>query len=134
MLKQEVYELIETSWKAIYRDGSSLSQFNENRSENKYFDIDRNRLAQFVLIRNGAPAVVIHLGGNKKLIYRMRRAMDNKGHHEDVYLAGWQEKRNGQNVQMIMALFEDNRVEIVDCFNEKHPWFYSINFLKEEKI
>ena len=134
MLKQEVYELIETSWKAIYSDGSSLPQFNENRSENKYFDIDRSRLVQFVLIRNGAPAVVIHLGGNKKLIYRMRRAMDNKGRHEDVYLAGWQEKRNGQNVQMIMALFEDNHIEIVDRFYEKHPWFYSINFLKEEKI
>ena len=131
MQKQYVFN---TSWKAIYSDGSSLPQFNENRSENKYFDIDRSRLVQFVLYRNGAPAVVIHLSGNKKLIYRMRRAMDNKGYHEDVYIAGWQEKRNGQNVQMIMALFEDNHIEIFDRFKEKHPWFYSINFIQEERI
>lgn len=126
--------LNETFWMAIYEDRESLSQFNPTGHENKYTDIDKPRLAQFVLYRNEKPAVVIHLGGNKRLIYRMRRAMDNRGNEETVFLAGWQEKRNGMNIQMLVFLFSDGHVEIVDRFHEGHPWFYGIQFLEEEKI
>ena len=123
-----------TSWEAVYDNGTSLSQFNPDGSENKYVNIDREKITQFVLYRNGKPAVVIHLNRNKKLVYRMRRAQDNHGNQEAVYLAGWQEKRNGKNVQMISFLFEDNHIEIVDRFHENHPWFDSINFLPDERI
>jgi hypothetical protein len=64
----------------------------------------------------------------------MRRAMNNKGYEEVVFLAGWQERANGKNTQMIMFLFEDNHIEIVDRFYENHLWFYSINFLKNEEV
>lgn len=121
------------SWKAIYEDGESLSQFDQNGDENKYTDIERKRLMQFVLYRDKIPIIVIHLGGGKRLIYRMRRAQDTHGNQEVVYLAGWQEKQNGKNIQMISFLFKSGRVEIVDRFNEKNLWFYSINFLPDEK-
>jgi hypothetical protein len=123
-----------TSWKAIYSDGKSLKQFNSDGSENKYVDIDRKKIVQFVLYRNKKPVVIIHLGGKKRLIYRMRRAQDNHGNQKAVYLAGWRETRNGMNIQMISFLFDDNHTEIVDRFSEDHLWFYNINFLKEEKI
>ena len=123
-----------TFWKAIYNDGNSLFQFDLDGTEQKYTDIDRTRLMQFIIYRNNIPAVVIHLGPRKKLIYRMRRAMNNHGYEESVFLAGWQENRNGRNVQMIMFLFEDNHIEIVDRFYEDHPWFYNIKFLKTEEI
>jgi hypothetical protein len=122
------------SWKAIYSDGESLMQFDADGGENKYVDINRTRLIQFLLYRDNIPAVVVHLGPHKKLIYRMRRAMNNHGEEEAVFLAGWQELRGGKSVQMISFLFEDGHVEIVDRFYEDHLWFYSINFLKEEKI
>jgi hypothetical protein len=126
--------LKETFWTAGYDDGTQLTQYELDRSENKYTDIDRNKLIQFILYRSDKPAVVIHIDSNKKLIYRMRRAMNNKGYEEVVFLAGWQERTNGRNTQMITFLFEDNHIEIVDRFYENHLWFYSINFIKEEEI
>lgn len=126
--------LKETFWKAVYEDEESLSQFDQTGHENKYTDIERNKLIQFILYRNDKPAVVLHLDKNKKLIYRMRRAMNNKGYEEVVFLAGWQERTNGKNTQMIMFLFENNHIEIVDRFYENHLWFYAINFLPDERI
>lgn len=125
-------------WNAIYDDGESLSQYNEkNGTENKYTDIDRSRLVQFVLLADGTPKIVIHLNENKRLIYRRRIAAafsgTNAGNQETVHIAGWQEKKQGVNTQMICFLFEDGHVEIVDKFHENHPWFYSVIFLKEEE-
>jgi hypothetical protein len=125
--------LKETFWMAYYSDNTRLLQYEPDGSENKYTDIDRRKLTQFILFRSGKPLIVIHLDGNKKLIYRMRRAMNNKGYEEAVFLAGWQERISGRNTQMIMFLFEDNHIEIVDRFYENHLWFYSINFLPDEK-
>ena len=133
--KNEIkYSGIETLWRAIYSDGKSLFQFNPDGSENKYFDINRIKLTQFVLYRYGKPAVVIHLDSAKRLIYRMRRAMDNRGNSETVYLAGWQETRNGRNIQMIVFLFQDNHIEIVDRFYKDHKWFYAIQFVADERV
>lgn len=136
-------------WQAIYDDGERLSQYNGDGTENKYTDIDRSRLVQFILFEKnhligsgqerilGNPKVVIHLDNNKRLIYRHRVAMafsgTKQGNQETVHLAGWQEKKQGTNTQMICFLFEDGHVEIVDRFYENHPWFYHVIFLSEEK-
>jgi hypothetical protein len=125
---------INTSWEAVYDDRTSLLQFPFGCCETKYTDIDRARLIQFIIHQNGKPAVIIHLGPHKKLIYRIRRAMNNRGEEEAVCLAGWQERKNGKNIQMISFIFENGHIEIVDRFYEDHLWFYSINFLEEEKI
>lgn len=126
--------LKETFWIAGYNDGTQLMQYELDGSENKYTDIDRSKLIQFILFRADKPAVVIHLDKKKKLIYRMRRAQNNKGYEEVVYLAGWQEKRNGMNIQSIIFLFNDGHVELLDKFHENHLWFYAINFIPDEKI
>ena len=125
---------MQTEWQAIYNDGTTLSQYNEDRGENKYTDIKRDKIIQFVLKRDSIPKVVIHLDQNKKLIYRMRTAANNKGIIERVYLAGWQERVDDINTQMISFLFEDGHIEIVDRFYEDHVWFYAINFIAEERI
>ena len=125
---------MQTDWLAIYNDGTTLPQYNADGGENKYTDIERAKLIQFVLLCNNKPIVVIHLDQNKKLIYRMRMAANNKGMIERVYLVGWQERSNGVNSQMVSFLFEDGHIEILDRFYEEHVWFYSINFLKEEEI
>lgn len=124
----------ETFWMAGYNDGTQLIQYEPDGSENKYTDIERSKLIQFILFREDTPLIVIHLDSNKKLIYRMRRALNNKGYEEVVFLAGWQECTNGRNTQMIRFLFENNHIETVDRFYEDHLWFYGINFIKEEKI
>lgn len=125
-------------WKAIYDDGETFSQYNEKKgTENKYTDIDRSKLIQFVLLADGIPKIVIHLDKNKRLIYRRRVAVafsgTNANKQETVHLVGWQEKKQGINTQIICFLFEDGHIEIVDRFHEKHPWFYPIIFLPEER-
>lgn len=126
--------MLNTEWQAIYTDGTTLPQYNEDGSENKYTAIERDRLIQFIIYRYTRPKLIIHLDRHKKLIYRMRRAENDRGEQEAVYLVGWQEKRNGYNIQSLSFLFEDDHIEVVDGFKEDHPWFYSINFLSEEQV
>lgn len=125
-------------WKAIYKDGSVLNQYNKDQSENKYGDIKRSKLVRFELVKHNQVVATIHLDSKKQLIYRRRVAMHvtgpNAGLQEAVYLVGWQENRNGVNMQALCFVFEDGHFELLDRFREKHPWFYSVKFKKEEKL
>lgn len=127
-------------WKAVYSDGTFLSQYNSGGSANKYTDINRSKLTQFHLTAYGKTFLIVHLNKNKRLIYRMRVAHhmalgpSGKSGVERVWLVGWQEKRRGVNVQMVCAVFEDGHIEVVDRFREGHPWFYPVNFRPEEAL
>lgn len=128
-----------TSWKAVYKDGTFLKQYGSDGSERKYTDIKRDLLAQFHIIHDDKTLVVIHLNGNKRLIYRRRVAQhyaigpQGKTGQEVVIIVGWQENHRGVNVQMLCFIFEDGHVEVVDRFYPKHPWFYPVIFRPEEK-
>jgi len=133
-------------WKAVYADGTELSQYNEAefvkpphaRKGAKYTDIDRSKLKEFHIYKDSDPNnpfLVISLDGNKRLIYRRRvvqSLLTNK--KEVVILAGYQEKIAGKNVQNINFIFEDGHIETVDKFRSDHKWYYPINFLPEEKL
>ena len=121
-------------WKAIYNDGSFLTQFNNDRTENKYTDINRSKLSQFILYQFGIPIVIVYLDGNKKLIFRKRVAIHVGVGQEEICIVGWQENRNGTNIQMICFVFEDGHVEVRDRFDEHSKWFYPIQFMKEESL
>ena len=125
-------------WRVLYTDGSSLFQYTEGEENKKYTDIDRSRLKEFSLFVNGARRITIPFDKNKRLVYRKRVAQDfagtTQGQKREVYIVGWQEKRNGHNIQSLSFLFEDGHIEEMDRFNKNHPLFYSVNFIKEEKI
>jgi len=63
-------------WKAIYGDGTALSQYNADGSTNGYRDIDRDRLVCFALcqVNSDKPIVVLHFSLGQRLIYRRRIA------------------------------------------------------------
>lgn len=125
-------------WKAIYRDGSCLEQFNSDGSENKYTAIRRNELSQFLVFHGGEVLLVLHLDEGKRLIYRRRVAKylmgPKAGTSEAVYLVGWQENRRGVNVQSLCFVFEDGHIEVLDRFCEGTRWFYAVKFLPEEEV
>ena len=126
--------MVELTWKAIYNDGIELAQ-NSDNAVHKYSDIDRTKLEKFLVYKDKQPIFVLHLDSDKKLIFRRRVAKAlMSGKEEVVYLVGWQENRNGVNLQSISFIFEDGHIEVVDRFKDGHPWFYPINFLDEEKI
>lgn len=43
------------SWKVYYKNGDTLSQYNEDGSENRFDDIDESELVNFVLAKEHAP-------------------------------------------------------------------------------
>ena len=126
------YELF---WKAIYNNGTEINQYNEDGTVNKYIDIVRTGLVQFVIYNGDKSVLVVHLDSNKNLIFRRRVAMKLiSSKQEVVYLAGWQENKNGINIQQISFIFEDGHIEVVDGFKKDHKWFRPIIFLEDEKL
>ena len=125
-------------WNAVSSDGSCFSQYNEDGSENKYIDIDRENLERFVLVdsETGKVKLVLNLDSEKKLIFRRRTAksLDNEI-KEVVYILGWQQDIAGHNVQAIAFYFESTgHIEMTDGFTKDHRWFYPVTFLPEEEI
>lgn len=127
------------AWKAIYNDDTFLNQINSDGSRNKYTDIERSKLKQFLLYKNGDtdPFFVLHIvrPESQKLIFRLRKTMQLNGAvTREVAIVGWQENVKGNNVQLINFVFEDGHVETLDRFNPNHRLYYPIRFLPEERV
>jgi hypothetical protein len=56
-----------------------------------------------------------------------------QGQQQAVHIAGWQEKSNGKNIQMLCFLFDDGHIEILDKFDKSHAWSIPITFMPEER-
>ena len=122
------------TWKAIYSDGSELPQYNADGSENKYLDIQREKLSQFIMLDGNKTVVVLHLDKGKRLICRKRVRMNADGSIRDfIWLAGWQETVNERNVGVICVIFQDGHLEVVEKLYEGHPLFYPIELTEQEK-
>lgn len=107
------------AWAAVYNDGSRFCQLRSDGSENKYPAIEFHKLRKFVLYNRetGVARVIIHFfRPSQKLICRQRVGIGLNGEKYRFWLAGWQENRNGVNVQMLTLLFEDGHIEVFDRF------------------
>lgn len=125
---------MELKWKAVYSNGGSLNQYNEDGSVNKYTDIDRGILEFFELYRDEKLIIRIHLGDGKRLIFRRRVSLHISGTITGVlYLVGWQKTVGGENIQSISYLFEDGHIEMAGAWNEKSEFAYAPNLIEEEK-
>lgn len=131
-------------WRAIYSDGTHLDQINQDGSEAKYTDIDRNKLCAFVLFDETKTAkVVLHLQPGQKLVHRVRRLkhmpLSNlfwEKHdctEEAVWIVGFHENRNGTNVQMLSFIFEDGHVELMDKWRDDHALYAPVNLIEQER-
>jgi hypothetical protein len=120
-------------WAAVYNDGSTFRQYEEDGSENLYVDIDRDRLTHFVLLCNGEMKARIHLNGDKRLIFRKRNFLKGNKQIGQVFLAGWQETVNGANRKMLCFLFPDGHLEILPDFLP-HAVFCEIENYRPEEI
>ena len=118
-------------WKCQYNDGASIS----SKDGAKYKDIDRKKLEKFVLLNmdNDKPVVVLNLTGNKKLVCRMRSAIEVASNKKKtIWIVGWHAKEYGGNFQCIHFVYPNGFIEVTDGFKENHQWQYPINFLPEE--
>lgn len=106
-------------WRAIYIDGTQLTQYNENGTENKYQDIDRANLVRFDLLKKDTKHTIfsVYLREGQRLIYR-RRTLVNMGNGSKtlVYLVGWQQtvytNAGPKNVTAINYVYEDGSIAL----------------------
>ena len=104
-------------WKAIYKDGEELNQY-ENGQELSYYKIDQSRIKFFQLIDNDKAILTLHIFDGRKLIYRRRVMLKSTGEQEVIYLVGWQKNINGENIQSIVYIHEDGTILISGAWNE----------------
>lgn len=108
----------EITWRAVYDDEKILTQYNADGSDNKYADIDRDRLDHFDLIRKGKVFYSLFLHEGQRLIYRRRtlikmRTLDGvEQDREVIYLVGYQTTIGGQNLVVLNYIYRGGRVEL----------------------
>jgi len=112
-------------WIIVYSDGTEYTN-----DQIRYKDIDKNKAARFHLFIHNGKQVIVYLDPSKRLIYRKRNALNAITNNIDelVYIVGWQKTVNNINFQSLNFIFEDGRVEMLDRFQENHPWFYPVKF------
>ena len=116
-------------WLAYYSNGTTLAQY-DGEIENKYTDIDRERLVAFALMRDGAPMVMIHFDEpGKRLIYRRRVFLRPGFGPETFYLVGWQLRIQGENVQSICVMSESGAMDVIGSWRDDHPLFGGVEYL-----
>jgi hypothetical protein len=100
-------------WLAVYNDNTYLSQYNEDGTENKYEDIDRNRLTHFAMLNeDNKPILVVEIERpTQKLIYRRRTFIDLAGKIKGVvYLVGWHENIGGKSIKVINYIYPNGKI------------------------
>lgn len=114
-------------WLAVYGLNDVLQQFPRAGGENKYADIDRERLQSFVILtveENPRALLVTHIPENGRLIYRQRVERTPGGEETRVWLVGCQTTTEGRNSQHVAAIFPDAHIEIVDGWQDDTRWFH----------
>ncbi len=113
-------------WRAVYSDGTVLDQYNGEGKPNGYENIEREKLSQFQLLKEGKVFFSLILEPGQRLIFR-RRVFQNLKETHHIFLIGWQ--KDGQ--QAISYLFEDGSVIMAGKWKDK--MFKAPNLLECEK-
>lgn len=128
---------LEFEWIAVYDDGSIFRQYDEDGTEHRYADIDRDRLAEFHLRVRGQDKTVVAYAFDPgmRLIYRRRVAMSGVTGEKiwTIHMVGWQQTVRGKNVQSISWVFPDGSIINTGRFRKDHPIFYGVELLPFEE-
>jgi hypothetical protein len=121
-------------WRAVYNDGTVLNQ-HEDGKENRYQDIDRNKLVRFDLCIDNRTFLSIRIKTpRQQLIFRRRTEMQmGQTYRTVVIIAGWHMQLHGENVQSIHAIYPNGYIESAGAWDEKDPWLYAVELLDQEK-
>lgn len=119
-------------WRAIYKDGTTLNQYNSDGKPNGYENIDRTKLDAFEIYEPGGdvksvdgilepvdkPLFRLHLEEGQRLICRllgMKTVFASTGKDvspdKHIFMVGWQQNINGRNVQSITYILPDGTIE-----------------------
>jgi len=137
VIEQEA--LLDPTWVAVYdaNEEDYLFQYAPDGTENRYGDIDRERLKEFHVIdrKSNRTLFAVALEPGQRLIFRKRISMSGIVGEKmwEILLVGWQQTINGKNVQSLNWIFPDGSIIQTGKFQEAHPIFYSVELLDFEK-
>jgi len=117
-------------WKAVYNDDSTLSQFNEDGSENLFRDIDQSKLFKFIVSTEKGREVIVNTktgeikvegvkldfgygDSEHRLIYfrRVRQTLGGSSGPTMTEYVGWQSTIQGSdgpfNIKRIIGVNEE---------------------------
>lgn len=135
-------------WKAIYENGEFVCQvpdFAQPKQWNSWGHIEQSRVTSFLIYQHivlqdkrelHRLAFVVHVDGNKRLIYRRRTGM---GVNDDkvkyiIHVCGWQETVDGKNQQQLAFLFEnDGHIELMQKFSKDNVMFCPVQLSESEQ-
>jgi len=115
-------------WIAKYNDGTYLPQFNNDLSENRYLDINREKLTEFIILDDNDRIIMViqFERPTQKLIYRKRTFMDmNSNIRGILYLVGWHENINGTSIKVINYIYPNGTIVLAGAKDD-------LELLKEE--
>jgi len=117
------------TWEAIYKDGTTLPQYNEKGEPNGYENIDTSKLKRFAILipdpEDSTKKKVhfrLHLEPGQRLIYLRRGFIDVvkstlEVKRKDYFLmVGWQQTIGGKNIQSISYIYDDLHIEQAGVF------------------
>jgi len=116
-------------WRAIYSDGTYFDQFKnpydeDEEDQNKYTDIDRNKLKGFMIyqgIKKIRILMYLHLSEGCRLFMRRRTEKVVNGKVKSVvYIVGWEKTLTSGDNQKIICVISDDGEEII-VFDEWKP-------------
>jgi hypothetical protein len=96
-------------WEAVYIDGSTLYQFDDNGTFHRFEEIDQSKLSRFSMVKVGEPAYILMFNSeNMKLIHFYKRFVLNAGTGEEtrftVYCFGYETKTKGLTNKFITMI------------------------------
>lgn len=108
-------------WRAVYRDGSVLEEYDANGVQHGFREVRQDELAAFALLpaAGGVSPVVVDLSGDQTLIFT-RTHIDSftaDGAHlgsHTIAIVGWWRKVGGRKVQSLLACYENGAILAVD--------------------
>lgn len=102
-------------WRARYKDGTTLEQYNSDGEANGYENINRDKLDAFEIFDSKDKRLILRmfLEPEQRLIYRRRVWQDFRTGNIKFYLymIGWQQTIKGQNIQSLNYIYPDGHVE-----------------------
>lgn len=127
------------TWEAIYKDGTTLPQYNEKGEKNGYENIDTKKLQAFAINypdpkdnKKKKLHFRLHLEEGQELIYLRRGFIDFSTSTKQVtgkryfLMVGWQQNVNGKNIQSINYIYDDGHIEQAGVWAGGEPTKLSI--------
>jgi len=129
-LNNEVVELEEWAWLAIYKDGSVLKQYDDVTGDfHQFKEIDIDNLDVFVVINTQHPndptyRYEVHMEEGMTPIFFIRTTVFNMKEPGEVKVRmphfGYKESINGQSRKTIMTVFPNGAVSVRNTDGREH--------------